>query len=137
MQYETGLLVLVFVVLSLFIGSATRYLLKETQIPYTVALLVIGLFLGLIHRTDFFDQHVPVLAETLNLVVDISPHLILYVFLPTLIFESAFAIETHLFRRMFAQIAILAVPGLIVATVMTAGLAQWAFPFEWSWACYA
>lgn len=134
MHYETGLLVLVFVVLSLFIGSATRHLLKGTQIPYTVALLVIGLILGLIHRTNFFDQHMPMLAETLNLVVDISPHLILYVFLPTLIFESAFAIEVHLFRRMFAQIAILAVPGLMVATVMTAGLAQWAFPFEWSWA---
>ncbi|GAA3925226.1 sodium:proton antiporter [Litoribacillus peritrichatus] len=134
MHYETGLLVLVFVVLSLFIGAATRDLLKGTQIPYTVALLIIGLCLGLVHRTDFFAQQTPMLAETLDLVVDVSPHLILFVFLPTLIFESAFAMEVHLFRRMFVQIAVLAVPGLIVATMLTAGLAQWAFPFEWSWA---
>ncbi len=134
MHYETGLLVLMFVVLALFIGAATRDLLKGTQIPYTVALLVIGLGMGLIHRTGFFVEQTPMLAETLDLVVDVSPHLILFVFLPTLIFESAFAMEVHLFRRMFVQIAVLAVPGLIVATMLSAGLAQWAFPFEWSWA---
>ena len=134
MHFETGLLVLIFVVLALFIGASVRHLLKGTQIPYTVALLVIGLLMGLIHRTDFFTYNTPVLADTLNLVVDISPHLILYLFLPTLIFESAFAMEVHLFRRMFVQIAVLAVPGLIVATMLTAGLALWAFPFDWSWA---
>jgi NhaP-type Na+/H+ or K+/H+ antiporter len=134
MHYETGLLVLVFVILALFIGVSVRHVLKGTQVPYTVALLVIGLILGLIHRTDFFNTNTPLLAETLNLVVDISPHLILFVFLPTLIFESAFAMEVHLFRRMFVQIAVLAVPGLIVATLLSAGLAQWAFPFGWSWA---
>lgn len=134
MHYETGLLILVFVILALFIGASVRHLLKGTQIPYTVALLVIGLVLGLIHRTDIFENYTPMFAETLDLVVDISPHLILFVFLPTLIFESAFAMEVHLFRRMFVQIAVLAVPGLIVATLLTAGLAQWAFPFEWSWA---
>ncbi|MFC3152886.1 cation:proton antiporter [Litoribrevibacter euphylliae] len=134
MHYETGLLVLIFVILALFIGASVRHLLKGTQVPYTVALLVIGLVLGLIHRTELFSIHVPMIAETLDLVVDISPHLILFVFLPTLIFESAFAMEVHLFRRMFVQIAVLAVPGLIVATMLTAGLAQWAFPFDWSWA---
>ncbi|GLQ32701.1 cation:proton antiporter [Litoribrevibacter albus] len=134
MHYETGLLILVFVILALFIGASVRHLLKGTQIPYTVALLVIGLVLGLIHRTDIFENYTPMFAETLDVVVDISPHLILFVFLPTLIFESAFAMEVHLFRRMFVQIAVLAVPGLIVATLLTAGLAQWAFPFEWSWA---
>jgi NhaP-type Na+/H+ or K+/H+ antiporter len=134
MHYETGLLVLIFVILALFIGASVRHLLKGTQVPYTVALLVIGLVLGLIHRTDLFADYTPMFAETLDLVVDISPHLILFVFLPTLIFESAFAMEVHLFRRMFVQIAVLAVPGLFVATMLTAGLAQWAFPFEWSWA---
>ncbi|NRB38040.1 MAG: cation:proton antiporter [Pseudomonadales bacterium] len=134
MHYETGLLVLLFVILSLLIGAAVRHLLKGTQIPYTVALLVIGLLLGFVHRSDFFLLQLPMFSQMLELVADISPHLILFIFLPTLIFESAFAMEVHLFRRMFLQITLLAVPGLILATVLTAVLVKWSFPWQWSWA---
>lgn len=136
MHLETGLLVLLFVILALIIGACVRHWLKGSQIPYTVALLILGIGIGLLHRTDFFQSPglSQTLGQTLDLVADISPHLILFVFLPTLIFESAFAMEVHLFRRMFAQIAILAVPGLILATSLTASLAKWAFPWEWGWA---
>ena len=134
MHYETGLLVLVFVIISLIIGAAIRHGLKGTQIPYTVALLIIGLGIGLVHRTPVVAEYSATLGETLDLVAEISPHLILFVFLPTLIFESAFAMEVHLFRRMFLQIATLAVPGLMLSTGLTAGLAKWAFPWDWDWA---
>lgn len=134
MPYETGLLVLVFVILALIIGAGIRHALKGTQIPYTVALLIIGLGIGLVHRTPLIYDYSATLGQTLDLVAEISPHLILFVFLPTLIFESAFAMEVHLFRRMFLQIAILAVPGLMLSTSLTAGLAKWAFPWEWGWA---
>jgi len=135
MHLETGLLVLLFVILALIIGALVRHLLKGSQIPYTVALLILGIGIGLLHRYEVFQQpSLSFLGQTLDLVADISPHLILFVFLPTLIFESAFAMEVHLFRRMFLQIAILAVPGLILATTLTAGLAKWAFPWEWGWA---
>lgn len=136
MHLETGLLVLLFVILALIIGATVRHWLKGSQIPYTVALLMLGIGIGLLHRSDFFQQDALThsLSQTLDLVADISPHLILFVFLPTLIFESAFAMEVHLFRRMFAQIAILAVPGLILATTLTAGLAKLAFPWDWGWA---
>ena len=42
---------------------------------------------------------------------DMDPHTILHVFLPILIFESAFAMEAHTFLRSFLQIIILAIPG--------------------------
>ncbi len=132
MHLETGLLVLLFIILALIIGAFVRFVLKGSQVPYTVALLILGIGIGLLHRSDFFGQHA--IAQTLDLVADISPHLILFIFLPTLIFESAFAMEVHLFRRMFLQIAILAVPGLMLATGLTAGLAKWVFPWDWSWA---
>ncbi len=134
MHYETGLLVLMFVVLALIIGTALRHLFKGTQIPYTVSLLVVGLSLGLLKRYGFFSEHFDVLDQMLTLISTINPHLILFLFLPPLIFESAFSLEVHLFRRIFTQIALLAVPGLIVATLLTAALAKWAFPWEWSWA---
>jgi len=133
MLLETGILVLVFVVLSLIIGAITRDVLKNTPIPYSVALLVIGLALGLIQRSGIFHQYIPLMDQTVLMVAEVDPHLILWLFLPILIFESAFAMEVHLFRRIFSQIALLAVPGLMVATLLTAVLAKYAFPWDWSW----
>ena len=133
MHFDTGILVLVFVVLSLIIGAITRDVLKNTPIPYSVALLVIGLALGLIQRSGVFQQYMPLMDETVLMVAEVDPHLILWLFLPILIFESAFAMEVHLFRRIFSQIALLAVPGLMVATLLTAVLAKYAFPWDWSW----
>ena len=133
MHQEAGILILIFVVASLFIGSAVRNLLKGTCVPYTVTLLIIGLGLGLVQRSDFFHQYLPTVSATLDLVSDIEPHLILFLFLPTLIFESVFAMEVHLFRRIFSQIATLAVPGMILAATATAVLAKYLFPWDWSW----
>ncbi len=133
MHFDTGILVLVFVVLSLVIGAFTRDALKNSPIPYSVALLIIGLAFGLVQRSGFFAEHSQLLDHTVLMVADINPHLILFLFLPILIFESAFALEVHLFRRIFSQIALLAVPGLMVATVLTAVLVKYVFPWDWSW----
>ena len=43
-----------------------------------------------------------------------DPHLILYIFLPTLIFESAFVMNVHVFKRMTPQIVLLAGPGMLI-----------------------
>ncbi|WP_125558465.1 cation:proton antiporter [Pseudoalteromonas rubra] len=133
MQFESGILVLVFLILALFIGALTRHVLKNTQIPYTVALLVIGICIGLAQRGDVFSGDTQMVGDTLALVADIDPHLFLFLFLPTLIFESAFAMEVHLFRRMFTQIAILAVPGLMLAIWLTAELLHMSVPEHWQW----
>lgn len=133
MHQAAGILILGFIMVSLFIGSAVRNLLKGSSVPYTVALLVIGLGLGLLQRSDFFQQYLPAVSGTLELVSSIEPHLILFLFLPTLIFESVFAMEVHLFRRIFSQIAILAVPGMLLAATATAVLARYLFPWDWSW----
>lgn len=133
MLHEPGTLILLFVSLALMLGAATRHLLKGTPVPYTVALLLLGLGLGLGQRSGLLEGIWPMAGESIQLISEIDPHLILFLFLPTLIFESAFAMEVHLFRRTFGQIALLAVPGLIVCTLLTAVLAKTAFPWDWSW----
>lgn len=133
MQFELALLALLFLILSLLVGALVRHALKGLPVPYTVVLLIIGLLVGLVQRTGLFTESTPMLTQTLALVTDITPQVILYLFLPTLIFESAFSLEVHLFRRMVPQIALLAIPGLILATVLTAVLAREWFPWEWSW----
>ena len=69
-----------------------------------------------------------------NILHDISPHVILYVFLPPLIFESAFFMDIHIFVRSFRGIVALAVLGVTVATVVTGLFLQYvASNFKGSW----
>ena len=46
-------------------------------------------------------------------------HLILYVFLPILIFEAGFALDVHTFKKSFLNAFYLAGPGIVTATVMS------------------
>ncbi|MCG6277331.1 cation:proton antiporter, partial [Vibrio vulnificus] len=105
MHFDSGLLALLFVIIALFIGALVRHLLKGSQVPYTVALLILGIAIGLAHRGNIFADNYTFIGETLSLASEIDPHLFLFLFLPTLIFESAFAMErVHVVRRMFTQI---------------------------------
>ena len=63
----------------------------------------------------------------------IDPHLMQFVFLPTLIFESAFVMDVHTFKKTIGQALILAGPGLIVSTFLTALIAKFLFTYHWSW----
>ncbi|PWI34302.1 cyclic nucleotide-binding protein [Vibrio albus] len=133
METNTGVIILIFVVLALLLGALVKSLPRVFKSPYSVILLVIGLVIASVSRTSYVQQSYPEFRQAMLVLTDIDPHLILLVFLPTLIFESAFGMETHLFRRMFSQIAILAVPGLLLASALTAALAHYAFPWGWSW----
>jgi len=132
MDYHIGIIILVSTSLALLLGAIVRHLLKDSTIPYTVALLVIGLVIGFADRALSIPKD-HIFTQSIEMMSSIDPHLILFIFLPTLIFESAFAIEVHLFKRTFSQISILAVPGLIISTVLTAALVKFAFPWDWSW----
>jgi len=133
MGHQTGIALLLFVVFSLFSGALLRHFLKKVVFPYTIALLLLGLVMGTMHRHGFLPDTLHFYGQSLPMVAGIDPHLIMFLFLPTLIFESAFAMEVHLFRRAFMQILILAVPGLLISTVLTGLFAKMLFPWDWSW----
>lgn len=133
MESEAGVVILVFVVLSLLVGALIKTFSNLLKSPYSVILLILGLTVGLLSRSEIGLSHVPLLNASLLTLSDVDPHLILMLFLPTLIFESAFGMDAHLFKRMFSQITILAVPGLLLTTGLTSVLAYYAFPWNWSW----
>jgi NhaP-type Na+/H+ or K+/H+ antiporter len=137
MDYHTSTELLILIVSALLLGTAVRHLLKNFKIPYTLVLLLLGLAIGLLDRYSLASSDSGSLTYTisqrLHLVVSADPRLILFLFLPTLIFEAAFAIEPHLFRRTFTQISTLAVPGLLLAVILTAILVKYALPWDWSW----
>jgi NhaP-type Na+/H+ or K+/H+ antiporter/CRP-like cAMP-binding protein len=119
---------LFFLIIALIIGAATRHFLKKSILPYTVWLLLIGLGLGILTRLGYFGTwnfgffrfDVSFLNESVNWAGNIDPHLILYIFLPTLIFEAAFALDVHTFKKSFANATLLAVPGIMIALFITA-----------------
>ena len=131
MHLDNSALILIFVILSLLLGALVKSCAKIFTSPYSVVLLIVGLGLGLYSRTAHMQAHLPELSHAFTSLAKVDPHLILLLFLPILIFESAFAMETHLFKRMFSQIAILAVPGLILTTTLTASFSFYFFTTGW------
>lgn len=138
---------LFFIIMALFIGTATHHLLQKSPLPYTVTLLIIGMIIGIIDRFGLlriwsigsFSLDVSFLSQSVEWAGNIDPHIILYVFLPTLLFEAAFALDVHTFKKSVTNAFILAVPGIIVALVITGaimmgimysgmGLHSWTWP---------
>ena len=77
----------------LVIGALLKSLLRHTRIPYTVGLFAVGLLVGLLNRYGIFNFWSD-LSEGVNSVANINPDLILYLFLPILIFDAASLLST-------------------------------------------
>lgn len=94
------------------ISSLAVFWAKKVKLPHTVFLVIMGLILGLLAQIPafhFFSEFT------------LTPQLLFYLLLPTLIFESAYNINV---RRMVEEsviVMILAVFGLIVSTIVIGG----------------
>lgn len=95
----------------LAISSLAIFWAKRVKLPHTVFLVVVGLVLGILAHTPtfhFFSEF------------HLTPELLFYLLLPTLIFESAYNINV---RRMVEDtwiVLILSVVGLLVSTIVIA-----------------
>ncbi len=92
----------------LLISLAVFLLSKRLRIPYTVLLVVAGSLLVPLSKTEFFS-----FISSFHL----SPELLFFVFLPILIFESAYNMNVRSLTENFFSIGLLAVVGLIISTV--------------------
>lgn len=128
-EYFRAAAPILFLFVSFILGTLVRFLLKRLniQMPYTVVLFVFGALMGLVSRQYESLQIYTYLAR-------IDPKLLLHMFLPILIFESAFAMDAHTFMRCFTQCILMAVPGLLICAGLTAFLSVNLFvSYEWSW----
>ena len=103
------------VITLLLIASATLAITKRINLPFSIALVLVGMALTWVAQTF------PV-VEALQPNIDISPDLILFVFLPTLIFESAFNMDSRMLRANLAPVLGLAAPGLLLSTFIIGAL---------------
>lgn len=95
----------------LLVAAATSALADRLRVPFTVLLIMVGMALTAL------AEHGP---QFLHIIVEheISPEVILFVFLPALIFESAFTLDSRQLKRNILPIITLAVPGLILSTLI-------------------
>ncbi|KAJ6689488.1 hypothetical protein OIU85_005854 [Salix viminalis] len=117
--------------LSLVLGIACRHMLRGTRVPYTVALLVIGIGLGSLEYGT--SLQLGRIGDGIRLWAHIDPDLLLAVFLPALLFESSFSMEVHQIKRCMMQMLLLAVPGVLISTCCLGCALKLVFPYNWSW----
>lgn len=90
----------------LLIVSVVAIVVRRMRIPYTVALVVVGLVITFQSTIKF----------------ELTPELILSLFVPPLVFEAAFHLNLVELRRSLPVILILAIPGVILTTLIIGGL---------------
>jgi CPA1 family monovalent cation:H+ antiporter len=81
---------------------------RPLRVPYTVALVVAGLIVGI----GAGAAGIPSL--------DVSPEIVLLVLLPGLVFEAAYRLRLAEVRRWFGGLALLAVPGVLISAGIVA-----------------
>jgi len=92
-------------ILAVLVGIIARRL----RVPYTVGLVILGLLLTLFSQVD----------------VNISPTLILALLVPPLIYEAAFHLDFSTLRDNWVTILMMAVPGVILTTLIVGGVVAW------------
>jgi CPA1 family monovalent cation:H+ antiporter len=108
-------------VLLLAVAALVHVLSKRTRLPFTVLLVVVGALLA------WLADHVAFLAPLEGL--EVTPDLVFFVFLPALVFQSAFHLDARALRENLAPTLTLAIPGLIVSTAVIGGIMHVAAPW--------
>ncbi len=102
------------IIAMLVVASAVAMFARRFRLPYTVALVLAGLGMG-VFRTQFSED-----LFSLHL----SEELLMAVLLPALLFEAAFHVNLTEFRANIRAILLLALPGVALGIVL-AGAAFW------------
>ncbi len=98
-------LLVAFLVIVPLLGIATRWL----RLPYTVAFVLFGLVVS-----GAFELQSP------RVVLEVTPDLVVALLLPGLVFEGAYRLDGAELRRTFWGVAILAIPGVLIAAAVVA-----------------
>ena len=100
----------------LTIAMVTAGLCRNIPIPYTVLLVIIGIVLGGMARQH---PHLEVILD-----FQLTPEIVLFLFLPALIFESAFNLNARQLLRDLVPVLTLAIPALLISTAIV-GTGLW------------
>lgn len=104
--------VVILLVVTLIVALISRRL----RLVYTLVLVVVGLVIGFL----------PFLPN-----VHLDPNLVLFLFLPALLFEGAWNVNIEKLVADWLPVVLLAVPGLGISLLLVAVVAHWGLGFSW------
>ncbi len=91
----------------LLVASSVAMVLKWIRLPYSIALVIVGLFIGVFH----------ILPP-----VEMTPDLILLIFLPALLFEASWNIDFHALKKNGLLIGVFATVGVVISMLVIAAV---------------
>ncbi len=104
--------VVILLVITLIVALISRRL----RLVYTLVLVVVGLLIGFL----------PILSH-----VHLDPDLVLFLFLPALLFDGAWNVEVEKLLANWLPVVLLAVPGLVISLVLVAAVVHWGIGLPW------
>ena len=103
-------------VLLLLVAVAVALASRRFRVPYTLALVLVGLLAGMLH----------VLPG-----VRLDPAVVITVFLPALLFEGAWNVRVATLRAEWRPVALLALPGLGLSIAVVGAMLHWGLGIPW------
>jgi CPA1 family monovalent cation:H+ antiporter len=107
----------------LLLASLSAVVLRRLRFPYTIGLVLVGLLL------TAAPEHLRLVGPIRG--VWLTPDVVLYLFLPTLLFPAAVHLDARLLRRNLLPVLLLAGPGLLVSTLVVGGVVAALTPLSW------
>jgi NhaP-type Na+/H+ or K+/H+ antiporter len=124
---------MLFPIIAVSVGVGVELLISRVTswLPYTPALMVLGMCMGFLSAYE--PINVKHIHESIRLWERFDGHLLVFVFIPPLVFGEAMALDWHMLKRCIGQCLLLAGPGVILGTVMMAFYIMYALPYHFNW----
>lgn len=123
--------VLLFLFTGVLIGAGISHVLSRMgdPVPYTVCVFFIGLFMAVAlnaKESEFYSW-----SDGASRYLNIDAELILYIFLPPLLFGEAMGLNWYHVKGAFAQATLLAGPGVLIGAYTMGAIVFGCFDFGW------
>ncbi len=105
-----------FLILLLIVTLVVALLSRRLRVPYTLLLVIVGFVVGVLPFIQY--EH-------------IDPNLILYIFIPALLFEGAWIAELDKLVADWLPIVLLAIPGMVFSLLIVAVVLHFGIGLAW------
>lgn len=106
-------------------GQFMKIFATRTGVPYTCLITIFGFVLG-----AFQEKMGKRMKKSLLIWGSMDPHLLLLLFIPALIFESAFNSDWHVFKKVMGQVLVMAGPMLLVSTALSGLMMRYILQYQ-------
>jgi CPA1 family monovalent cation:H+ antiporter len=104
---STVVAIILSLVLMLLVATGMSVVTKRVKMPLSIALVLVGLVVGELIR---LYPELGLMAK-----LQLSEEMLLYVFLPTLVFHASFSADARLMMKNIEPVLVLAIPAVIIS----------------------